>query len=322
MEIKKEIYPTTKTKDTLFIKSIELNKLNSNFENLNTEIQKKNNDVEPKFIGATYDTAFTVLVTLFIFILGIIIDRILKNRQEKTENKDLKNYFFNQLKDIKQNVGPNLIKGYKEYYQEHIGIDNGIPTTAPIILSNSFERLLKMENDKLFKAFKSDEKETFNKYFNEIDFLSNLRKEVETYHSVVLKRSEITRNIVAELHNNFHKSVLTFIENQQLSNPNYEINSSFILISNRLSFYHQELAGKRSLKKYYKEFVRPIQLEVTNTNLFRNDIFALDIAENGKMLSHKYNELLRIIIEVRLQYRVFMFQVNKSFENLKSLPEN
>lgn len=317
METKNEI----KSNDTILIKSIELKKLNSNFHNLNTEIHKKNNTVEPKFMGATYDTVFTVTVTLGVFIIGILIDRFFKNKQENEENRDLKTYFFNQLGDIKELVVPNLIKGYKDYYQENIGIDDGIPATAPIILTNSFERLLKMESDKLFKSFNSFEKENFNKYFNEIDFLSNLRKEVEKYHSIVLKRSEISRNLVVELHNSFHKCVIAFLENQMINNPNYETNSSYILINNRLSFYNRELAGKRNLKKYYNEFVRPIQIEVTETNLFREDLIAREIAENGKMLSNKYNELRRIITEVRLQYRIFMFQIIKSFGKLKSLLE-
>lgn len=309
----KEKEVTPKIKDTIVIESIDL-------KNLHIDVHNKTIEENKKFLGATYDTVFTVSVTIGIFILGIVADRLLKRCQEKKEQAEYREYFMNQLRIIIQKIGPNLIAGYKQIYQTEISIDNGIPTTPPKILSNTFDRILNMESSKLFKSFSKKEKNKLNKLLSEIDFLSNLLLEINQYHNIVLQRSETVRNIISQLDYSHHRKLIDFIEFEREHNPNYRLNSTYILIDQKLRYYNQEIAGKRNLKAYYKNVIRPIQIEVVqNTNLFRTHPVGSEIAEIGKQFATKYSELKLLIVEVKLEYRKLTSSINQSLSDISSL---
>ena len=71
---------------------------------------------------------------------------------------------------------------------------------------------------------------------------------------------------------------------------------------------------------YYKEVIRPIQYYlVKETNLFRTDERCKEIAELGRQISHRYNELRLLFIEIRLQYRTFSQTFSKTKDRLDQL---
>ncbi|MES2397873.1 MAG: hypothetical protein V4549_17810, partial [Bacteroidota bacterium] len=83
----------------------------------------------------TYDTVFTVVVTLLIFIIGICIDRLIKYWDKLKKQKESRLYFKHFLDIIIDKTCPQLIKLYNEVYQNN-GIDAGIPTAPPKILTS------------------------------------------------------------------------------------------------------------------------------------------------------------------------------------------
>ncbi|MBK7978821.1 MAG: hypothetical protein IPK06_02170 [Ignavibacteriae bacterium] len=53
-----------------------------------------NGPVSNSLWGISYDTIFTTLITIFIFLLGFWINKIFEARKEKKRLKDIKDYFF------------------------------------------------------------------------------------------------------------------------------------------------------------------------------------------------------------------------------------
>ena len=62
-----------------------------------------------------------------------------------------------------------------------------ITLTPPKILSNDFQRLLHIDSKELFDSIK--EKKELSNVVGQIDFLSNLIPEVQSYHANALSRS-------------------------------------------------------------------------------------------------------------------------------------
>ena len=311
------VYP-----DTVNVKSADLKQLNNSIEDLRQEIITEISKKEPKLLGAKYDTVFTVLVTLLIFILGIIIDRIIKRKQEKKELEELRSYFLNQISELNTQIGPALVRGYNDYYRKTISIDKGIPTTPPKMLMNNFDRLLHMESDRLFKSFPKDSKDKFNKYFSKIDFISNLLREVDSFHDVVLHRSEQIRNNIVALDFAYIKSLAEFTEFEKYNTINYEQTRNYRFIAEKLQLYHRNYAGKRKLSEYYIEIIRSIQSYIVReTDLHTSHPVGEKIADLGKQFSHNYNDLRLLTIEVRLQYREFAVKINKAFEDIRRLEQ-
>jgi len=302
-------------KDTVIVQSKHLEEINGSVIELKEEISTIGKNTEPTFWGAKYDTVFTVAITLFIFIIGILIDRWIKRNQEKKELKELKDYFLNQVDELLNFIGPPFLKGYNKFYQQTININNGIPTTPPKLLTNSFDRILKMESEKLFSSFASDEKVKFNQYFGEIDFLSNLLTDINDYHRIVLQRSESIRNPLSEIDYTYIKLLADFCEFDR--NNGRTQHTEFI--ENKIQHYYDKIAKGRHLMECYKEVVRPIQDYIIANNLMRTHPIGNKIGELGKLYSTKYNHLRMLIMEVRCQYRTFAHKIKQSLDKIEQL---
>lgn len=300
-------------KDSLYIHSNELKELNTYVSEIKHELSKE----KDTFLGATYDTVFTVLVTISIFVLGIIIDRRIKYLQGKDELKKFKDYFNNQFSELKNSILPKLVKGYRKSYQETITIDKGLPTTAPKILTNTYDRLSNLESPLLFKTFKNSS--DFNTAFSQIDFIKKLMTEIDQYHSISLKRSSSIRNLIAKLDSRYMNKFVEYTVFQSSNDPNFATNPNIIFINEKVDFYNKHISGKRSLTKHHKEIIRPVNEYLVSTNLFKTDPICKEIWEYGKQLSNKFHELKRLFIEIRLQYRTFSINLNNSKNKLEKL---
>ena len=84
-------------KDSISIQTNELKELNTSIGSIHYDLHNHLNKKEETFFGASYDTAFTVIFTILIFLTGILIDRWIKKRNEKEELKKIKSYFVNQF---------------------------------------------------------------------------------------------------------------------------------------------------------------------------------------------------------------------------------
>lgn len=300
--------------DSLFV---QVKNLNENISSIHSDLHNHLNQKTDTFLGVSNDTIFTVVFTILIFALGILIDRLIKRNNEQKELQKLKDYFNNQFDDLKRNIVPELRNGYKKFYQETISLDNGIPTTAPKILTNTYDRLSNLESPLLFKTFKNSS--DFNTAFSQIDFIRNLMVVVDDYHSIVVQRSETLKSVFVGLDKKYLDKVVEFTEYEKNNNPNYRQDPTFLLLDSKVQYYHQNIIGKRALTDYYKNIIRPIQTQIVNTNLFRTHPVAKEISVLGRDISHQYNHLRMLYIEIRSQYRYFTQVLNRTISKLESL---
>ena len=53
-----------------------------------------------KLLGISIDTIFTILVTIFIFFLGFVINQLIQKWLENKRLKDIKTYYIMLIKDL------------------------------------------------------------------------------------------------------------------------------------------------------------------------------------------------------------------------------
>lgn len=300
--------------DSLFV---QVKNLNENISSIHSDLHNHLNQNTYTLLGVSNDTIFTVFFTILIFTLGILIDRLIKRKNEQAELQKLKNYFNNQFDDLKKNIVPELRNGYKKFYQETISLDNGIPTTAPKILTNTYDRLSNLESPLLFKTFKNSL--DFNTAFSQIDFIKNLMVIVDDYHSTAVQRSETLKSVFIGLDKRYLDKVVEFTEYEKNNNPNYRQDPTFLLLDSKVQYYYQNIVGKRALVDYYKNVIRPIQTQIVSTNLFRTHPIGTEISILGRDISHQYNHLRTLYVDIRQQYRYFTQVLNRTISKLESL---
>lgn len=251
----------------------------------------------------SYDTVFTVFITLAIFLLGVIVDRIIKLYDTYKSKKDLRIYFHTYLERITNSTCVKLSEFYKKIYQE-IDIDEGIPTTAPKILTGDFERLKDIDGNLIFHAIK--EKQNLSKIHSYLDFVEKLIPEIDRFHSHCRIESDKLLKPFQEKLNNYFDLLAEFVEFARINQSNYENYEDFIqLVNNSISIYHQEYSQSRKIRKLYREIIRPIQEMAIDSNLFRQDQRCFGIVVLGKELSYQYNYLKRLTIDFKIGYRRF-----------------
>jgi len=293
--------------------NIELIKQNESLLEIAENI-KSASDTEKLFNLVTYDTVFTVLVTLGIFILGILVTRILKYFDRKSEHKSLRLYFKTYLDKITDKTAPRLAEMYKDFYQQN-DIDSGITTTPPKILTGDFERIHNIQDKNLFSAI--NDKESLSRLLSNLDFLEMLLIEIDKYHIHALEESNYYRTPLQQMTNDYMDKLAEFVEHINQDDPVYPHRDEFKdLINESILKYHQEFAKTRQIRKFYREIIRPIQMVVINTNIFRIDSKALDIADLGKKISYQYNYLKTFTIDLKLSYHRFYHLVKKTQNDL------
>ncbi len=236
-----------------------------------------------------------------------------KNYERKKERKELRTYYKTFLNKIIVTT-ESFSHLYKNFYQS-INIDSGIPTTPPKILTGNFDRVNRIEDAKLFYAIK--EKENLAVLLSNIDYVQKLISEIDNYHTHYLKQSEFLRTPLQEMINNYIDLLSKYTEHVRITNPNYPNCSEFNkLVGDSIMKYYKEISGTRQLKEFYRKILRPVQEYVVETDIFRRDVIASQIAELGKEISHQYNHLKRLVTEFRLDYRKFYKYTVTSKDNL------
>lgn len=262
----------------------------------------------------TYDTIFTVFITLFVFITGILLDRFLKHLDKLKKQKELRNYFKHYLDKITDKTCTQLIEMYNYVYQNN-GINEGVPTAPPKILTSDFSRIKKMEDKDLYGAF--EDKESLSKLLSNIDFIELMINEINTFHKRIRLESDALRKPLQEKINRYFDALANYIENIRKNDPQYEHRDEFKkLVNDSIIMFHSSQGQKRALKEVYKEIIRPIQRSVVTTNIFRNDPLGFQIAELGKDISVQYNYVKLLTIEFRLSYRRLSGHVKKAQKDL------
>lgn len=273
------------------------------------------------FLGVNYDTIFTVTVTLFIFFLGIVIDRWLKKSQEKEVLIKVRNLFFGYYNKFYNNTLIPLTKEFRDFYLE-ISIDNGVPTTPPLLLTDDFELLNSIDFVKVAESVVYHD--TIYKAKNHIYIASNLMKEIREYHNLILIKSDKLRELMQEMTEDYLITVVESLETERNSgNYNSEI---WDKVNERIIFYLTKIKGGRSISRFYNQVLLVIQNHLVNSESFRTNQNASEIVRKGKELSRRFYELRIQTIEIKLQYRKTYFAFydlqNKSKELIREIKRN
>lgn len=262
----------------------------------------------------TYDTVFTVIVTLFVFISGILLDKLVKHLDKRKKQKELRHYFKHFLDKLKDKICPKLIKMYSHVYQTY-GINEGIPSAPPKILTSDFIRIRNIQDKDLFHAFK--DKESLSTILSNLDFIELMINEIDNFHKRIRKESDDLRKPLQDKFNKYFETLANYVEHVTKNNPQYPSRDAFRdLVNNSITMFHQQKDFKQQLTKVYKTIIRPIQEQVVQTNIFRSDPIGFEIAELGRDISIQYNYLKRMTIEFRLDYRKFSRQVKEVQDRL------
>lgn len=272
-------------------------------------------DSEDKLWGLfTYDTVFTVCITLFVFIAGVLVDRLVKYIDKLNTQKELRQYFKHFLDRITDKTCPKLINMYRYVYQKH-GINEGIPTAPPKILTSDFERIKGIEDKDLFHAF--DDKESLSTILSNVDYIALLINEIDSFHKRIRKESDDLRKPLTEKVNKYFDKLADYVEHVRKDNPQYEQREEFRKMCNdALVLNFKEKGFGRQFTKVYKTIIRPIQEKVVSTNIYRLDTHASEIAVLGKDISIQFNYLKRMTMEFRLDYRKFSGFVKEAQDKL------
>lgn len=259
------------------------------------------------------DTIFTVLVTLSVFITGIIIDRLIKSYEKGKNKKRIRKHFVYYKNRISNDLLPRLVEGYKKFYQI-ISIDAGILKTPPKFLTEDFKRFINLDTKELLFAF------NYNKNISEIlslvDYVENLTIANEKYHDSILLTSNDIRTTLSKQVEDYFYLLAEYTEIEKQS-AYYSNDPAWQLINSSIFLYYDEYAGKRTLTKFYKNILRPIQETLIKLKYHKTKPIANKITELGKAISLRYNDLRILTIEVKCEYRFYYKSLDDICAKLK-----
>ena len=301
-------------KDTLNNKSFYLQSLvqtsesiNKDLEGIHAEIIEYNRIQRQEKSSVSSDTIYTVKVTLFIFIIGIIIDRILKKVDRILKEADLKKFFVFHLEQANINLITKLKEVYQKFHDE-TNIDTGLPSTAPKVISSDFQRLLNINHEDLFKAYKN--KITLSKVVGQIEFTQEVQNAVASFHERVLIDSDEIRNDLAIQADEYLGVLNKFILFEKQNNIDYKSSQTYNMVNRLVMKYYQELSGTRQLQVFYTDIIRVIQENIVNSGEYKTHVILMDVAERGRKLSQIVSHLTHKTKEITTQYQVFADYMN------------
>ena len=282
----------------------QLKGLKTEIEVINSNLEKLSDNKLFNKIG--YDTVFTVSATLFIFMLGISIDRIFKLISSTKKRNKIKKYFCNNVKKFSDNLLAPMKKAYKDFYLQH-DINTGIPLTPPRILTSEVARIADLDFKDIMESFKYDE--NIYKTLQYVEFTDGLLDDVESYHEIVLTKSNNQRNNLQKMLEEYISLLANFLEEEKGRNDEYKTFDLWILINDMVLYFHETAAEQNRLSIIYYKILRPIQVFLVQKNYFRTHEQAGVIAESGRLISARFYELRYLTTEIRLEYRKFYFSL-------------
>jgi len=261
------------------------------------------------------EALFTTITTILVFTLGVLINQLTKWIDKCKQRSTVRKYVKHHLDKITTSFTTTIQTAYTRFATE-TSIDNGLTLTPPKILSNNFKRVLNIDDKELHNSVKN--KEAISNVRSQIEFMDNLFIEVQEYHSNALKRSSEFREKLNTGLNKYFDSLAEFLNYEEANDPDHFLASeSYQLVNNSIILYSAEMVGKRTLERFYKEILRPIQEYLVETNLYRTHSVGKQIAYQGKDISHLYSNLQVLTDEIKEQYKEFASLVEQSNTILK-----
>tara|TARA_R110002050_G_scaffold157576_2_gene286196 strand:+ start:3320 stop:4381 length:1062 start_codon:yes stop_codon:yes gene_type:complete len=267
------------------------------------------------FLGLiSFDTLFTILVPILIFILGILVDRWAKNISQCRKRKDIRGLAYFHLAKIGSFI-EKIEVAYRRMSEE-TSLDSGILLTPPRILSNDFQRILNIDYQELFLAVR--EKNALSSIISEVETISQLLQNVDEYHNRVTKVSGEKREVLAKKIYRVYDILVEYNEEIRKREPDqFENNDTYTLINTNVIAYYTEYSGTRNIGQMIEKLVTPIQNHIVERGIFRTDEKAKEVTEVIKSLYDSINEIEVIIGEFKKQYNDFADVLNSSRTNLE-----
>jgi len=266
------------------------------------------------FDNVSNDALFTTITTILVFSLGVLINVLIKWIEKTRHKRSIRVFVKQHLDKIVDSFSKNLQEAYSKI-ANNTTIDTGITLTPPKILSNDFQRILHVDSKELFSSIKK--KKELSNVVSQIDFLSNLIPEVQEYHANALAGSNRFREKLNFDLNKYMDSLDNFVDFEKENTRDYEKKEPYKTINDSIIKFYREISGKRELQKFYDEILRPNQEYLVISNLFRTHEIGKLIANQGKDLSHLFNDLLNLTSEFKAQYGEFSGLIKDSTTSLK-----
>lgn len=238
-----------------------------------------------------------------------MLNEVVKYYERGSERRRVKKYFRYQVDKLADSYSVKLIKAYIEFYKT-ITIDNGVPMNPPKLFSGDFERIRKIESKELFQSIV--EKKELSNILNQIDYFDNIISEVADYHKSALVTSDNIREKLEEQINQYMNLLTEFTEFERKNNHNYKTDPHFLKFNESVVYFYNDIAGKRALQEFYERVLRPNQEYLVKEQLFRTHQTGKELAELGKILSYRYNDLQRWTTEYIDQFKIFAEYLGES----------
>ncbi|MGC4021700.1 MAG: hypothetical protein QM734_07035 [Cyclobacteriaceae bacterium] len=296
----------TQKNDEQHIKTVG-DSLNQNLKGIIAELRNGNKH-EKIFNLISYDTAFATIITISIFVLGVLVDRGIEFFEKKEERKKLRKLYRQIVNEFSEKLLPIINKYYQDVYQTN-NVDTGMEMAAKIP-TNDLERLDRIDFYKLFQAFSN--KKSLSIVVTQLDFILGTINAMDNYHNQLYSENQNRRTIYYDLTNKYLDLLAGYVDYENKTNPQRANDSSYILVNKSLFHFHTNIAGTRGLRRFYREILRPIQLELVESRKYETHELGIEIIKLGKDLTYKFNELKRQTIEMRIQYRNIYRQMNEA----------
>ena len=280
---------------------------NEQLKLLTTEIKVINENLEKlqadKLLGKIgYDTLFAVSAILFVFIVGFLIDRIVKKVIRNIKERKIRKYFCNNVVKFSNNLLTPLRKAYRDFYLEH-DIDTGIPLNPPKVLTGEMAKISELDFKDIMESFDYDENIYKTQQF--VEFTGGIIGDAEKYHDIVLYKSNVKRENLQKMLEDYIKLMAIFLEDEQRRNREYESFDLWNLINDKLSYFHTSESAQKRLSVFYQKILKPIQDLLVTKKYFRKYRLVGEIAEKGRILSDRFYELRYLTTEIRSEYKKF-----------------
>lgn len=255
-----------------------------------------------------FQTFIPTLITLFVFISGILINQFIKNHNEKKRLIDLRTYFHSQIVSLVLAV---------DKQKEHIGdfitqlkVDEIISWEFSLSVDFSINHLKRIQEEELFKIFVVKEKKEkdkriklFNTLLQQLDLIDGLRDSFKTSFDYITRNAkeyQETWNHYIDIIGDQRDSYLAAV-NANLINP---AKDSFV--NEFLITYFEWSKNDNYLDMYVAE-INPIDKLIEHIRTFANE--PRGMALNGALLRCKD------AVGNHKNLRQFKIKEFKSFEN-------
>ena len=212
------------------------------------------------WLGVSYDTIFTTGITILIFFLGFLINKLFESRKEHKRLFEIRKYFYSLCYFLEKPVQIQ-IKVFEEYCN-NLSTENPVNFTFKDTVDLDVKNLKSISTEDLYKILylkKKDDIEIKTRRFNEITNSINY----------IEKQKENTSKNFTNFHNNFIKyesnwrsnldEIFRFYNGLRSFNKQYNISHDpFLLELDKIIFQWSKLDSSSNIYVTFRELVTPL----------------------------------------------------------------